>query len=356
MVAKAPRPARVTVHDVARAAGVAIGTVSRVVNGAPTVTAEVRQRVEDAIARLGWQPSAAAQAMRGAPTRMVGFIFSDIRNPLYSSMIKGAEDVLSEHGYMLVVASSDGQPAREIALMELFKRRRADGMLFAVEEENNSEVLRCVAGAGYPIVLLEREMAAALGAVGADHLSGTRHATAHLLALGHRRIALISGGRHNRVGRDRLAGLVQAHEAAGVPLDPALLRLDSFSPEYGQREVQLLLDLPDPPTAIVAAGMHLLPGVLHGIRMKGLQVPRDVSLVASNDSQLAQLVTPAVDVIRYDGYALGREAALLLLRRMHGETVPPGTRIEVPTEFVLRASSAPPAAAARGSRPRRRRD
>jgi len=339
-----PGAARVTVHDVARAAGVAIGTVSRVVNGAPSVTPDVRQRVETAISELGWAPSAAAQAMRGAPTRMVGFIFSDIRNPLYSSMVKGAEDVLSEHGYMLVVASSDGQPAREIALMQLFTRRRADGMLFAVEEESNAGVLRCVADTGYPIVLLEREMAAALGAVGADHLHGTRHATAHLLALGHRRIALISGGRHNRVGRDRLAGLVQAHEAAGVPLDPALLRLDSFASDYGLRESQLLLDMADPPTAIVAAGMHLLQGVLQGIRMKGRRIPEDVSLVASNDSPLAQLVTPAVDVIRYDAYALGREAALLLLRRMNGETIPPATRVEVPTEFVLRASSAAPAA------------
>ncbi|WP_094854083.1 LacI family DNA-binding transcriptional regulator [Bordetella genomosp. 10] len=338
-----PGAARVTVHDVARAAGVAIGTVSRVVNGAPSVTPDVRQRVEHAISELGWAPSAAAQAMRGAPTRMVGFIFSDIRNPLYSSMIKGAEDVLSEHGYMLVVASSDGQPTREIALMQLFTRRRADGMLFAVEQESNADVLRCVADSGYPIVLLEREMATALGTVGADHLSGTRHATAHLLSLGHRRIALISGGRNNRVGRDRLAGLVQAHEAAGVPLDPALLRLDSFASDYGLREVQLLLELDAPPTAIVAAGMHLLQGVLQGIRMKGRRIPEDVSLVASNDSPLAQLVTPPVDVIRYDAYALGREAALLLLRRMNGEAIPPATRIDVPTEFVLRASSAPPA-------------
>lgn len=342
MTAKASRRERVTVHDVARAAGVAIGTVSRVVNGAPTVTAEIRQRVERAIAELGWVPSAAAQAMRGAPTRMVGFIFSDIRNPLYSAMIKGAEEVLEQFGYMLVVASSDGQPAREIALMQLFKRRRADGLLFSVEQENNPEVLRCAASAGYPIVLLEREMAVAQGAVGANHRAGLRHATAHLLALGHRRIAMISGGRNNRVGRDRLAGLQQAHEESGVALDPNLLRLDAFTTEYGLRQAQALLDMPTPPTAIIAAGMHLLPGVLQGIRMKGLEVPRDISLVASNDSQLAQLVTPAVDVIRYDGHALGREAALLLLRRMRGEAVPATARVEVPTEFVLRASSAAP--------------
>lgn len=344
---RTPRPtSRITVHDVARAAGVAIGTVSRVVNGAPSVTAEVRERVERAIAQLGWTPSAAAQAMRGAPTRMVGFIFSDIRNPLYASMIKGAEDILSEHGYMLVVASSNAQPDREIALIDLFKRRRADGLLFAVEEESNAAVLARVRAAGYPVVLLEREMGGTLGAVGAAHLTGTLQATEYLIGLGHRRIAMISGGRNNRVGRDRLAGLMQAHRNAGLRVDPQLLRLDSFASEYGFREVQHLLDMEDPPTAILALGMHLLPGVLRGIRIKHRRIPSDVSLVASNDSELAQLVTPAISVIRYDGYMLGREAAQLLLARMRDESVPDGTRIEVPTEFVMRESCAPPLGAA----------
>ncbi|MEI2415094.1 LacI family DNA-binding transcriptional regulator [Orrella sp. JC864] len=341
----APRPAkRITVHDVAREAGVAIGTVSRVVNGAPTVKPQVRARVERAIALLGWTPSVAARAMRGVASRMVGFIFSDVRNPLYASMIKGAEDVLSEHGYLLVTASSDGRHERELALLDLFRRRRADGLLFAVEREDDPDVVRAVQQAGFPVVLLEREMSVALGAVGADHLNGTRQATEYLVGLGHRRIALVSGGRNNRVGRDRLAGLAQAHERAGLPLDPALLRLDSFASDYAFREVQLLLELPAPPTAIVAAGMHLLQGVLQALRIKGLSVPRDISLIASNDSPLAQLVTPAVSVIRYDGYALGREAALLLLRRLDQAQAPLQARVEIPTELVIRESCAPPRA------------
>ncbi|WP_459615053.1 LacI family DNA-binding transcriptional regulator [Bordetella sp. 2513F-2] len=333
---------RVTVHDVARAAGVAISTVSRVVNGAPTVTDDIRQRVESAIRQLGWTPSIAAQAMRGASARMVGFIFSDIRNPMYTEVIKGAEDVLSAHGYMLMVASSDGQPARELALIELFRRRRADGLLFGVEEESNPEVMRGVVSAGFPTVLLEREMALPINAVGADHCSGTLHATRHLIALGHRRIALISGGRRNRVGRDRLAGLSQAHEAAGLPLDPALLRLDSFATEYAFRETQLLLALDEPPTAIIAAGMHLLEGVLPAVRAAGLAIPGDLSLVASNDSPLARLATPAISVIRYDAYALGREAAMLLLGRMQEGEPATRSRIQIPTEFVLRDSCASP--------------
>lgn len=333
---------RVTVHDVARAAGVAIATVSRVVNGVPTVAEEVRARVLVAIDELGWTPSVAAQSMRGISARMIGFIFSDIRNPLYAAMVKGAEDVLSEHGYILMVASSNGSAEREIALLDLLKRRSADALIFSVEDESNSEVLRTLKASGLPVVLLERELQAPVNAVGADHLDGARRAAEYLLSLGHRRIAMISGGKGNRVARDRLRGLELAHERAGVSIDPQLLKLDSFDKDYAFRETQMLLNLNEPPTAIIALGMHLLAGVLPAIRMKGLSIPNDISLIASNDSELAQLATPAITVIRYDASTLGREAARLLLRQLNGEQQPDGTRIQIPTELVLRESCAIP--------------
>ncbi|RTZ43375.1 LacI family transcriptional regulator [Candidimonas sp. SYP-B2681] len=333
---------RVTVHDVARVAGVAIGTVSRVVNDAPSVTEEVRSKVLKAISELGWTPNAAAQGMRGVSARMIGFIFSDIRNPLYSSMVKGAEDALSDKGYMLVVASSNSQPEREVALVKLFTRRRADGLLFTVEEESDADMLQTIKAARFPVVLIERELALPIDTVGADHFNGTRQATEYLLSLGHRRIAMISGGKTNRVGRDRLSGFLQAHQHAGVPVDRELLRLDSFATEYGFRETQVLLGMSKRPTAIISSGMHLLSGVLEAVRMKGLDIPGDISLITSNDTELARLATPAISVIRYDPYALGREAALQLLRRIARETPVEPIRIEIPTEFVLRQSCSPP--------------
>lgn len=330
-------------HDVAQRAGVAISTVSRVVNGAPRVASDIRERVEAAIKELGWVPSLAAQAMRGAATRMVGFIFSDVRNPMYASAIKGAEDVLSQHGYALMVASSGGSSERELALLALFQRRRADGLLFGVEDESHPGVTRAVEAASFPTVLIEREMSLPINAVGADHYTGVQQATRHLIGLGHRRIALISGGRRNRVGRDRLAGLTHAHEEAGLALDADLLRLDSFSPDYAFRETQMLLGLAQPPTAIIAAGMHLLEGVLPALRAARVEVPRQLSLVCSNDTPLARLATPAISAIRYDAHALGAEAALLLLRRMEGQEPPSHTRIQIPTELVLRESCGLPA-------------
>ncbi|MDO9438479.1 MAG: substrate-binding domain-containing protein [Hydrogenophaga sp.] len=336
------RVVRPTARDVAQLAGMALGTVSRVVNDVPTVRQDARDKVLAAMAELGWKPNAAAQHMRGRASRIVGFIFSDIRNPLYASMIKGAEDVLSRQGYTLMVSSSDGLPEREIALLDLFGQRQADGLIFAISQESHAGVQATLSQAGYPFILLEREMALRAGSVGADHDGGTRHATRYLLELGHRRIALVSGGQDNRVGRDRLQGFVDAHHAAGVALDPSLIRHESFAEEYGFRQTQLLLDHAIPPTALLVLGQHLLRGVLRAIRLKGIAIPQQLSLIVSNDSELAQLATPAISAIRYDAYALGREAAQLLLQRLREGPDWTPTRIEVPTEFVLRDSCAAP--------------
>ncbi len=330
---------RVTVKDVALEAGVAIGTVSRVVRQQSNVAPDVRKKVETAIRKLGWQPSLAAQSMRGVASRSIGFIFSDIRNPLYAEMAKGAEDLLAQHGYVLVVASSDGRPEVEQALIERFARWNVEGMLFSIEDESHPGLSQTLANINFPFVMVERDHPLADAAVGADHYRGTFLATEHLLLLGHRRIAMISGGNQKtRVSRDRVAAYLAAHAQQEVAVDASLLRLDSFSQDYGFREAQRLLSQPDPPSAILALGMRLLPGVLSAVRSKGVAIPENLSLVASNDSDLAQLAVPDISVIRYDPYILGREAAQLLMQKLlKGENLN-HLRVETPAEFIMRSS------------------
>lgn len=334
-----PSTARLTAQDVATHAGVSLGTVSRVVNNVSGVKPAVAERVRAAISELGWAPNIAAQNMRNASSRMIGFIFSDIRNPLYASMAKGAEEVLGAKGYLLVTASSDGIPDREVALIELFKRRRADGMILTVEQENNDAVLAAIRSADIPHVMMERELPIGSTSIGADHYRGTRHAVDYLLSLGHRRIALISGGPGTLVARDRLRALVDSLAAADLDVDPDLLCLESFASEYACRQTQQLLRRPNPPTAILSLGARLLPGVLEGLQLMGKRYPDDVSLICSNDTDIARIVTPAVTAVRYDAMGLGRVAAESLLDqvagRLGGGTV---SRIEVPTELVLRGS------------------
>lgn len=332
---------RLTAQDVARKAGVSIGTVSRVINNVPGVTPAVARKVQAAIVELGWTPNIAAQNMRSSSSRMIGFIFSDIRNSLYASMTKGAEEVLGEKGYLLVTASSDGNPEREVALIDLFKRRRADGMILTIEQENNSAVISAIANADIPHVMMERELPIGSTSIGADHYRGTRQAVEYLLGLGHRRIAMITGGRGTRVARDRVRGLDEAMKVAGLQVEDDLMCLDSFAAEYGYRQTQALMRSPRPPTAILSMGVRLLPGVLEALQVMGKKYPSDVSLVCSNDTDISRIMTPKITAVRYDAMALGRVAAESLLDQVEGRTgsgIP--ERIEIPTELILRESCA----------------
>lgn len=332
-------PARITVQEVAERAGVSIGSVSRVINNVPGVRHAIAEKVQAAIDELGWSPNIAAQNIRTSSLRMVGFIFSDIRNSLYSSMTKGAEEILSTKGYLLVTASSDGNPEREIALIDFFKRRRADGMILTIQDENNSDVLSAISNWDIPHVMMEREIPMNSVSIGADHFRGTRQAVEYLLGLGHRRIALITGGRGTRVARDRIRALEQALRSAGVEPDPALFCLDSFSAEYGLSQTQHLMNMKDPPTALLSMGVRLLPGVLEALQLLGKKIPDDLSLICGNDTDIARIMSPQITAVRYDALALGRMAAENLIHQIENRTpLHKSVRIEIPTELVLRQS------------------
>lgn len=332
-------PPRITVQEVADHAGVSIGSVSRVINNVPGVRPATVQKVHAAIEELGWSPNIAAQNIRTPSLRMIGFIFSDIRNSLYSSMTKGAEEVLSTKGYLLVTASSDGIPERELELMDFFKRRRADGMILTIQDENHSAVLSAISDWGIPHVMMEREIPMNSVSIGADHLHGTRHAVEYLLGLGHRRIALVTGGRGTRVARDRIRALEEALRAAGIEPDPTLLCQDSFSAEYGLSQTQRLMNMKEPPTALLSMGVRLLPGVLEALQLLGKKIPDDLSLICGNDSDIARIMTPQITAVRYDALALGRMAAENLIDQIENHThQDTSVRIEVPTELILRQS------------------
>ncbi len=326
-------------QEVADRAGVSIGSVSRVVNNVPGVRPAIAQKVRAAIDELGWSPNIAAQNIRTPSLRMVGFIFSDIRNSLYSSMTKGAEEFLNAKGYLLVTSSSDGNPAREIALIEFFKRRRADGMILTIQDENNSDVLSAITNWDIPHVMMEREIPVNSVSIGADHFRGTRQAVEYLLGLGHRRIALITGGRGTRVARDRIRALEEALQAAGIKPDRSLFCLDSYAAEYGLSQTQRLMNMKEPPTALLSLGVRLLPGVLEALQLLGKKIPDDLSLICGNDNDIARIMSPQITAVRYDALALGRMAAENLIEQIENRApLQKSVRIEIPTELVLRQS------------------
>ena len=319
-------------------AGVSAATVSRVVNGYPFVGDAVRARVLEAMNDLDYRPDAVARAMRTGETRAVGFVVSDFSNPLFAAIAVGADEVLYENGYSLVLANSAGDPAREAEIMSVLRGRRVDGLIIAVADEQARGLaarLRRLPA----VVLLDRDVrGAAADAVRCDHERGMTEAVAHLIGLGHRRIALVAGSQAQRGSRERVRAF---REAVGRLLDERLVRTGELSRETGYLAAQELLALDYPPTALIAGNSQLFAGVLDPVRDRGLRVPDDLSLVVCDDTDLARLHDPPIDVIAREPLELGRAAAELVLARCADGAAPP-RRVVLPTRFEARASSASP--------------
>jgi LacI family transcriptional regulator len=328
-------------REVAQLAEVAISSVSRVLSGHPDVSQEMRDRVLDAVAQLEYEPDFLAQSLRRGQTLSVGFVLADISNPLMAEIVLGAEAEMRGAGYSLLLMNSENDPALDAAHVRFLKSRRVDGIILSLVSDRAEQTLEQLRQVERPLVAIDRELPADVGAshVLADHAAGMRQAVAHLLELGHRRIALVAGPADVRPGYSRVEAM-HAAAADGAGDAQAVHLSGPFTPEFGQRATHQLLDRDEPPTAILAGSNLLLIGCLRALAERGVRVGRDVSVVACDDVPLAELHTPPLSVIKRDTIALGRTAAELLLRRLGGETEPETAVIA--TTFIARGSTVPP--------------
>jgi len=334
--------------DIAREAGVAVGTVSRVVNQNPTVADDVRHRVLTAIRKTGWQPNVIARSMRTAATRTIGCVLPNFANPLFSLALKGIEQRLSQRGYSLLISSSDYEPATDVRLVQLMAQRRIDGLIYSPSSEHADAILNAIRSlaTSVPIVLLERELDLTMDTVISDQEYGVCRAAEHLIALGHRRIALVTGSAESNPGKSRYAGFLRAHAQAGLEPDPGLVRLGRYTADYACRELGSLLSLPEPPTALISGGHMMLAGILRGLETSRRRVPEDLSVIAIGETDLTEFAAPSFTTVRWDLKTMGRDAADLLLERIE-DGQPRGRearRITVQPEIVLRRSCAAPPA------------
>lgn len=328
---------KVTIREVAREARVAIGTASRVLNGHKSVSEDVRGRVLKAVKKLRYEPDRLAQSMRLGVTHTVACVTRDIGIAGFGSIVHAAEDVLRDAHYTLLLGVTDERKERELELLHILSQRRVDAIIIATSSETDKELLRQLLKLDIPLVLLDREFPAELDAVMIDHRRGTRAATEHLLGYGHARIALLTGLASIRPARERIAGFQEAMQ--GAENTQPIVRTGGFTAEFGFRETSSLLAGGEPPTAIIAGGMAMLAGVLEAIRVRGLQVPRDISVVAGADTELAALATPSVTAIRWNGVDQGRIAVQLLLNRLGGNRAGPVQRVLLSTELIKREST-----------------
>jgi len=335
-------PANPTIRDVAKAAGVAIGTVSRVLNGHKSASAQARQRVLEAVKKLSYAPDQIAQSMRRGSTRTVACMVRDISLPGFGVLVKAAEQALRTEGYSMVLAVTDNRPERELELLRTLLSQRVDGIMMTTTSEEDDGLCKMLAQLKVPLVLLDRDAPLSVDSVLIDHARGTCAAAEYLLSLGHARISLLTGQSRTRPARARIQGFLEAMPRMDRKTRGLRVREVGFSAEQAFRETSALLAEVPRPSALIAGGMETLTGVLQAIQGRNLKVPRDISVVAGADSELAQLAGPPITAVRWSGDDVGRTAVQMLLGRLQGGEAAPPQHVLLPTELVVRKSCAPP--------------
>jgi LacI family transcriptional regulator len=325
---------RPTMTDVAVAAGVSLKTVSRVVNDEPGVRPETAALVREAIARLGFRRNDMARALRsGQRTRTLGLVIEDVSNPFYSAITRGVEEVARGQGMLVIAGSSDEDPQRERELLHLLWERRVDGLLVVPTGEDHHYLLPELRR-GTRAVFIDRPP----GGIDADvvlldNTGGARAAVEHLLAHGHRRIAMVGDEATIFTAVERLRGYREALEEAAIPVDPALVRLGPHDVQAAESAVDALLVLADPPTAIFTGNNRITVGALRALARS----KRPVALVGFDDLELAELLARPTTVVAYDAAEMGRQAGNLLVQRLGGDSSPP-RRIVLPSSLIARGS------------------
>jgi DNA-binding LacI/PurR family transcriptional regulator len=338
-----PSPRRATIADVAAASGVGVGTVSRVINGAPNVREATRTSVLTVIDQLGYRPSHLAASLSRGTARTMAIMVPHLTRPSVVMRLAGALAVLDEQGYDTVVCNVDTPQQRDHHLAALTRRHRADGVM-VVSLRLSRQQLDSFRRAGVPLVTVG-VLAPGVPQTITDDVMGGRLATGHLLALGHRRIGFVGDTTHRMSAthlgfsssQHRLSGYRQALAAAGVGYDPGLVRRGPFGPANAETLAAGLLALPDRPSAIFAASDTQAMGVLTAADRCGIAVPGQLSVIGFDDIESAALL--GLSTVRQPLENSGAEGARRLCALLRGERVRP-LRQQLALEVVHRASTA----------------
>jgi LacI family transcriptional regulator len=330
----------VTIHDVAIRAGVSSTTVSHVINDSRPVSAELKARVEMAMAELGFQPNALARSLRRKRTHTLGLIVPDSANPFFAEVGRGIEDTSFAAGYSVILCNSDGDGARELLYMDLLVQKQVDGVLL-VPTGDQSQSAPALQIRNIPVVVIDRDVSdTSLDRVFVDNVAGGMLAVQHLLALGHRRIGYIGGPQHVSTVPDRVEGYRRALAQAGLAFDEHLVVDSNFHDEGGYQAAHLLLSLPEPPTAIFAGNDLMAIGAMAAARERGVPVPAHLSVVGFDDIHLAGYINPPLTTVAQPKYELGVLASHLLFERLAQPAMPPQRRL-LQAQLVVRESTAP---------------
>lgn len=337
---------RPTQADVARLAGVSRATVSYVVNGHVDgripISQETRDKVLEAVQRLGYEPDARARALRYGSTRTIGAILPDIRNPHFWEYADGMEKEARACGYRILVSSTSLSKKYEEDTLKDLAQRRIDGLIlqgsFAWQSQKNDALSKLVKRQ-LPIVKIG-EPTGAVDSVWSDYRSVTQEIMTYLLSLKHRRIGMIYGVKPPIVAEDRLVPYQESLRAAGLPVNTEFIAQCGPSIDDAYQASLQLLRLPSRPTALIAVNDMLAVGVLRAAADLGLRVPDDLSLVSYDDIPMAKYLVPRLTTVSKEAVKFGQEAVRLLLARIE-DPDRPIQRVDMPIRLIVRESTGP---------------
>ncbi len=326
--------------DVAREAGVSPATVSRHLNGRLILPQTTRDRIDAAIARLGYRPNVLAQRLSTGRSHSIGLAVPDIANPFFASIAHGAGTAARAAGYTLSLGITAGEPQREIEALRALDTNAVEGIVLAIGSPDDA-VLAAVHRRSRQVVLLDEDLPGAeVPSVIVENAIGARLATNVLIRAGHRRIALVAGPDGAMSMRERLAGFEAAMTAASLPIRRDWVLSGDYSRTHGHSAGLNLLRANDRPTGIVAMADVIAIGVIEAAAESGLTVPHDVSVTGFDDMEFADMIRPPLTTVRQPGAAMGQLAVQRLLDLMQGGSPPLVTRL--PVDLIERASVAAP--------------
>ncbi len=326
------------IRDIAREAGVALSTVSHVLNDTRYVSPELRARVQAAADRLGYRRNGLARSLRTNRTQTIALVIPDIANPYYPALARGVQDVADAARFTTVVCNSDRSAAKERAIADALFDRRVDGVVFSPASGDRG-VLDALAELDRPVVLIGSRVDDPRFDVVMTAPRGAYEPVRHLAALGHRRIALV-GGRSGDARPDKFTGYAAGLADAGLAVDDELVVAGDYTQAGGEAAAAALMARPSPPTAIVAANDLMAIGSLLWLRRAGYEVPRDVSVVGFDDIPQASIVSPPLTTVAVPKYEMGRVAADLLRQRLNGDGGE-RRRVVLPHRLIVRGSTGP---------------
>ena len=335
---------RVSIKDIAEAAGVSHSTVSRALSNSPLVKAETKTRIQRLAREMGYTPDAIARSLVTQHTRTVGVVVTTITDPFVAEVVQGVEDTAQANDYSVILASSASEPERELAAVEMLRAKRVDSVIVTSSRVGALylEHLECI---DVPVVLVNNhneQSGRYTFSVSVDNQHGGHLATVHLIQRGHRRIGYVSGLADHSDDTERMAGYRQALDEAGIAFNPALVTPGNGSLDGGGRALRTLADLAELPTAVFCYNDMTAIGLMSAARQAALSMPEDLAVVGFDDIPLAAHVYPPLTTVAQPQRDMGRQAmnmALALITVTADDSTTPFSDVVVMGRLIVRESS-----------------